>query len=41
MKVLLCDQLNPKKIPNFAKTVRFLEVGDFRSADLKKFGPNL
>jgi hypothetical protein len=41
MKVLLYDQLDPTTIPGFEKTRRALEAGDFRSADVKKIGPNL
>jgi hypothetical protein len=41
MQVLLYNQLNPAKIPNFPKIQRFLEADDFRSAEVKKVGPNL
>jgi hypothetical protein len=41
MQVLLYDQLNPKNIPHFPKMKGLLEAGDFRSADVKKLGPNL
>ena len=41
MQVILYNQLNPKHIPNFQKMKDFLEAGDFRSADVKKVGPNL
>ena len=41
MQVLLYNQLNPKNIPNFPKMKGLLEAGDFRSADVKKVGPNL
>src|SRR2546422_7317013 len=41
MQVILYNQLNPKNIPNFPKMQGFLEAGDFRSADVKKVGPNL
>lgn len=41
MKVLLYNELNTKKIPGFAKMKKLLEVDDFRSADVKKVGPNL
>ena len=34
-------QLNPKNIPNFAKTKGLLEAGNFRAADVKKVGHNL
>ena len=36
MHVLLYNQLHPQSIPNFQKMKRFLEAGDFRSADVKK-----
>ena len=39
--VLLYKQLDPHSIPNFPKMKRLLEAGDFRSADVKKVGPNL
>src|SRR5216683_2270111 len=41
MHVLLYNQLHPQSIPNFQKMKRFLETGDFRSADVKKVGHNL
>ena len=41
MQVLLYNQLNPQKIPNFKKIKDFLEAGDFRSAEVKKVGDNL
>jgi hypothetical protein len=41
MQVLLYNQLHPQSIPNFQKMKRFLEAGDFRSADVKKVGYNL
>ena len=41
MHVLLYNQLHPQRIPNFQKMKRFLETGDFRSADVKKVGHNL
>jgi len=41
MKVILYNELNPRKIPNFEKTKRFLEADDFRSAEVKKVGDNL
>jgi len=41
MQVLLYNQLNPAKIPNFNKMKTFLEADDFRSADVKKVGSNL
>ena len=41
MKVILYNQLDPKKIPNFDKVKGSLEAGDFRSAEVKKIGHNL
>ncbi|MCB1193709.1 MAG: PhoH family protein [Leptospiraceae bacterium] len=41
MKVLLYNELNPKKIPNFQKIRKFIETDDFRSAEVKKIGDNL
>ena len=41
MQVLLYNELDPKKIPNFKKIRGFLENGDFRSAEVKKIGDNL
>ncbi len=41
MDVLLYNQLNPRKIPNFKKMKGFLEADDFRSAEVKKVGDNL
>jgi hypothetical protein len=41
MKVMLYDRLDAASIPNFEKTKRALEAGDFRSADVKKIGHNL
>jgi UvrD-like helicase family protein len=41
MKVLLYNELDPAKIPNFAKMRRLLEAGDFRSAEVKKVGDHL
>src|SRR5437899_10357864 len=41
MQVILYNQLHPQRIPNFHKMKEFLEAGDFRSADVKKVGPNL
>jgi hypothetical protein len=41
MKILLYNELNPKKIPNFSKMKAFLEADDFRSAEVKKVGDNL
>lgn len=41
MQVLLYNQLNTRKIPNFNKIKGFLEADDFRSAEVKKVGDNL
>jgi hypothetical protein len=41
MKILLYNELNPKKIPNFSKMKAYLEADDFRSAEVKKVGDNL
>lgn len=41
MQVILYNQLNPRRIPNFQKMKGFLEAGDFRSAEIKKVGHNL
>ena len=41
MQVLLHHQINPARIPNFAKLKAQLEAGDFRSAQTKKVGDNL
>ena len=41
MQVLLYHQLDPRRIPNFAKMRCYLEAGDFRSAQAKKVGDNL
>ncbi|MDQ6967986.1 MAG: 3'-5' exonuclease, partial [Mariprofundaceae bacterium] len=41
MKILLYNELNPKTIPGFSKMKKMLEAGDFKSADVKKIGPNL
>jgi hypothetical protein len=41
MKLLVYNELEPRKIPNFKKVATFLEKGDFRSAEVKKLGPNL
>ena len=41
MKMLIYNELNPKKIPGFAKMKALLEADDFKSADVKKIGPNL
>ncbi len=41
LKVLVYNELAPKKIPNFKKITAFLEKGDFRSAEVKKLATNL
>lgn len=41
MKVLLYNQFDARSVPNFEKLERFLEAGDFRSAEVKKVGENL
>ncbi len=41
MQILLYNELNPRKIPNFQKVRKFLEADDFRSAEVKKIGDNL
>lgn len=41
MKVLLYNELDPARIPNFRKVKRFLETDDLRSAEVKKVGDNL
>ncbi len=41
MRVLLYNELNPSKVPNFEKVEAFLEANDFRSAEVKKVGDNL
>ncbi|MGZ8183823.1 MAG: UvrD-helicase domain-containing protein [Methylobacter sp.] len=41
MKVLIYNELNPKTIPGFAKLKKFLEIDDFKSAEVKKVGDNL
>ncbi|MEK7990259.1 MAG: UvrD-helicase domain-containing protein [Thiotrichaceae bacterium] len=41
MKVLLYNQLNPKKIPNFKKFCTYIEKDNFTAADVKKVGDNL
>lgn len=41
MHILYYNQLDPKKIPNFDKMKKYLEAGDFRSAEVKKVGDNL
>ena len=41
MQVLLYHQLDPRRIPNFAKVKSHLEAGDFRAAQARKVAPNL
>ncbi len=41
MHVLLYNELNPKNIPGYAKMKAYLEADDFKSADVKKIGPNI
>ena len=41
MKILLYNELNPNKIPNFKKMAAYLEADDFHSAEVKKVGDNL
>ena len=41
MQILLYNELNPKKIPHFAKLKKYLLNDDFKSADVKKIGHNL
>jgi UvrD/REP helicase N-terminal domain len=41
MQILYYNHLDPKTIPNFEKMKRHLEIGDFRSAEVKKVGDNL
>jgi hypothetical protein len=41
MKVLLYNELDPKKIPHFTKIKAFLEADDLRSAEVKKVDDNL
>ncbi len=41
MNVLLYNELDPENIPGYAKMKAFLEANDFKSADVKKIGPNL
>jgi len=39
--ILLYNELNQQKIPSFAKMRRYLETGNFKSAEVKKVGDNL
>jgi hypothetical protein len=41
MQILIYNELDPKKIPGFAKLKKYLEVDDFKSADVKKVADNL
>lgn len=41
MQVLLYNELDGERIPNYAKMRGFLEAGDFRSADVKKVAEGL
>jgi len=41
MRVLVYNELNPDKIPNFAKVRALLEADNFRQADVKKVADNL
>ena len=41
MRTLLYSDLDTGAMPGFAKVRRALEAGDFRSADVRKIGPNL
>jgi hypothetical protein len=41
MNILLYNELNPNKIPNFKKFQGYIEANDFKSADVKKIGDNL
>jgi len=41
MKLLVYRDLDTTSIPGYAKLATLLEAGDFRSADVKKIGPNL
>nr|VFJ56473.1 MAG: Superfamily I DNA or RNA helicase [Candidatus Kentron sp. DK] len=41
MKLLFYNELDTKGIPNFRKVKSFLEADDFRSAEVKKIGPDL
>ncbi|MEI6747427.1 MAG: hypothetical protein WCL34_15805, partial [Methylococcaceae bacterium] len=41
MNILLYNELNATKIPNFKKFTSYIEADDFKSADVKKIGDNL
>ena len=41
MNILLYNELNSAKIPNFKKFTSYIEADDFKSADVKKIGDNL
>jgi len=41
MRLLLYNELETRKIPNFKKVAAFLEQGDFHSAEVKKIRPDL
>jgi hypothetical protein len=41
MKILIYNELDTHKVPNFSKMSHYLEAGDFQSADVKKVGDNL
>lgn len=41
MQILIYNELDPKKIPGFAKLKKLLEADDFKSADVKKVADNL
>ncbi len=41
MRVLVYNELNPEKIPSFAKVRALLEADNFSQADVKKVGDNL
>ncbi|NKC10754.1 MAG: AAA family ATPase [Gammaproteobacteria bacterium] len=41
MKTLIYNELDTKKIPNFSKIRKFLEMDDFKSAEVKKIGDDL
>jgi hypothetical protein len=41
MNILLYNELNATKIPNFKKFQSYIEANDFKSADVKKIGDNL
>ncbi|MDM8560274.1 UvrD-helicase domain-containing protein [Candidatus Parabeggiatoa sp. HSG14] len=41
MKILLYNELNSNKIPNFKKISTYLETDNFKAAEVKKVGDNL